>query len=367
MTALKQDRFRVGAILSLLAGLFAFDIYTPLGFATHFLYATVILLSTGSPVGWMPWAAAGIGTCLTVVGAFLCTPWPGLPLWIPIGNRTFTITILWVLAWFGVKRRQAETQLVTANEHLEEKVAARTHELAQVNRALVSEITERMQAEQAFRLSQGRLAGILDLAEDAIIVIKEDRSIALFNQGAVKLFGYGSDEILGEPIDRLLPAPLWAVNAQIPPVGVKGDSSDRAAHPHEVVGLRKNGRVFGRSQHLDTDGRRQDDLYPHLKRSDAPAPDGTGTAILNRAAHDRPRRGAAEDFTRAARRYQPALGPVGDRTRTDGVPIPPPPWIMPGWPFSRWHSALPRSLTMCAAWPIGFIPQSWTISGSSRP
>jgi len=252
MTALKQDRFRVGVMLSLLAGLFVFDIYTPLGFATHFLYATIILLSTGSRIGWMPWAAAGIGTCLTVAGAFLCAPWPGLPLWIPIGNRTFTITILWVLAWFGVKRRQAETQLVTANEHLEDKVAARTHELAEVNRALVSEITERMQAEQAFRLSQGRLAGILDLAEDAIIVIKEDQSIALFNQGAVKLFGYDSDEILGEPIDRLLSARAGTVNGQGPPIAVKADSSDRAAHPHEVVGLRKNGTEFAAEASIST-------------------------------------------------------------------------------------------------------------------
>jgi PAS domain S-box-containing protein len=153
----------------------------------------------------MPWATAGVSTALTVAGTFLSPNSPEMPLWIPIGNRLFTIMVIWVLAWFAVKRREAETALQKVNEGLEEKVAERTRELAGVNQALVSEITERMQAEQAFRISQGRLAGILDIAEDAIIVMEEDRSIALFNQGAVKLFGYEPDEVLGDSIDRLLP------------------------------------------------------------------------------------------------------------------------------------------------------------------
>ncbi len=236
-------------MLSILAGLFVIDIYTPLGFANHFLYATVILVATGSRIAWMPWAAAGAGTCLTVAGTYFSTPWPGLPLWIPIGNRAFTITVLWVLAWFGAKRREAETQLVSANEHLEQKVAARTHELASVNQALVSEITERMQAEQALRLSQGRLSGILDLAEDAIIVMRDDRSIALFNQGAVKLFGYDPDEILGESLDRLLPA--WHKPDQSEPLAEplvpsrdRDEPAGQTAQRRDVFGLKKDGSQF---------------------------------------------------------------------------------------------------------------------------
>jgi PAS domain S-box-containing protein len=239
-----QESARVGLLAALLGGLFLFDIYTPLGFANHFLYATAILVATGSRISWMPWATAGAGTGLTVIGAFLCTPWPGLPLWIPIGNRLFTITILWVLAWFGVKRRQAETALVKANESLEGKVAARTRELADVNRALVSEITERMQAEQAFRVSQGRLAGILDIAEDAIIVTEEDRSIVLFNQGAARLFGYDPDEVLGQSIDRLMPERHREDHAARVSTFAQAAEPRRSPQRLDLFGLRKDGTEF---------------------------------------------------------------------------------------------------------------------------
>jgi PAS domain S-box-containing protein len=192
----------------------------------------------------MPWATAGVSTALTVAGTFLSPNSPEMPLWIPIGNRLFTIMVIWVLAWFAVKRREAETALQKVNEGLEEKVAERTRELAGVNQALVSEITERMQAEQAFRISQGRLAGILDIAEDAIIVMEEDRSIAMFNQGAVKLFGYEPDEVLGDSIDRLLPERHRADHAAY--VSSFADAGDLRQMPQrlDLFGLRKDGTEF---------------------------------------------------------------------------------------------------------------------------
>lgn len=238
-----KESSRIGLLSALMGGLFLVDIFTPLGFANHFLYATAILLASGSRIPWMPWATAGAASGLTAIGAFLCPPWPGLPLWIPVGNRLFTITMLWVVAWFAVKRRQAETALVKVNEGLEEKVTARTQELAGVNQALVSEITERMEAEHALRVSQGRLAGILDIAEDAIIVIDEDRSIVLFNQGAVKLFGCEAEEVLETPIDRLLPnaAPLCTIAAAEDPLHLPhrldlfGHRKDRTEFPAEAT------------------------------------------------------------------------------------------------------------------------------------
>lgn len=245
MTPVEREWWLGSVMLLLSACLFVIDILTPQGFANHFLYATVVLVATASHYHFMPAVAAGLGTLLTVTGMFLSPPLPGMPTWFPLGNRTFTVFVLWVLVWFAWKRRQAEADLKQVNEGLEETVALRTRELAGVNEALVSEITERMQTEQAFRLSEGRLAGILDIAEDAIIVIDQDRSIVLFNQGATKLFGYDPDEVLGQSINRLLPDRFRADhNRHIENFALSPEPARRMAQQREVFGLKKDGTEF---------------------------------------------------------------------------------------------------------------------------
>jgi two-component system, cell cycle sensor histidine kinase and response regulator CckA len=52
---------------------------------------------------------------------------------------------------------------------------------------------------------QDRLAGILNIAEDAVISMDESQRIRLFNKGAERIFGYSTQEILGQPLDLLLP------------------------------------------------------------------------------------------------------------------------------------------------------------------
>lgn len=245
MTSTEKEWWLGSLMLLLLAGLFAIDILTPLAFANHFLYATVVLVATASRFQFMPLIAAGLGTLLTAIGMVISPPLPNVPLWLPIGNRTFTIFVLWVLVWFAWKRRQAEAKLKRVNEGLEETVTLRTRELAGVNEALVSEITERMHTEQAFRLSEGRLAGILDIAEDAIIVIEHDRSIVLFNQGAVKLFGYDSHEVLGQSINRLLPERFRTDHSRhIETFALASEPARRMAQRQEVFGLKKDGTEF---------------------------------------------------------------------------------------------------------------------------
>jgi PAS domain S-box-containing protein len=238
--------WRLGGVMLLLsAGLFVLDILTPLGFAIHFLYATVVLVATTSRFPFMPSVAAGFGTLFTVTSLFLSPALPGLPVWFPLGNRTFTVSVLWILVWFTWKRRQTEATLKRVNEGLEEMVALRTKELTGVNEALVSEITERIQTEQAFRLSEGRLAGILDIAEDAIIVIEQNRSILLFNQGAVKLFGYDPDEVLGRSIDQLLPDRFRLDHGRhIDRFALAPEPAGRMAQRRDVFGLKKDGAEF---------------------------------------------------------------------------------------------------------------------------
>lgn len=239
-----KESILIGFTILSLVVLFIFDIYTPSAFADHTLYVIVVLLATASHFSWMPTLAAGAGTLFTMVGG-LGTPWfTDLPRWIPMGNRSITIVILWVLVWFAWKRRQAKTALQKANETLEHKVAERTQELGAVNRTLVTEIAERVQTEEALRLSQGRLADILDIAEDAIIVTEHDRSIMLFNQGAVKLFGYDPDEVLGKPIDLLLPERFRTGHLDINAFSHDPEPAHRMAQRREMFGLKKDGSEF---------------------------------------------------------------------------------------------------------------------------
>jgi PAS domain S-box-containing protein len=245
MNAQLREYILIGFMALLLAGLFSLDMYSPTAFADHEFYVIVVLVATASRFSWMPVVAAGAGTILTLVGG-LGTPWFAyLPPWIQMGNRSITMVILWVLVWFAWKRRQAEMALEKANGDLERKVAVRTQELATVNQTLVTEITEHIQTEQALRLSQGWLAGILDIAEDAIIVTEHDRSIMLFNQGAVKLFGYDPGEVLGKPIDLLFPTRFRIDHIDHSNIFAQVlDSAPHMAQRREVFGMKKDGSEF---------------------------------------------------------------------------------------------------------------------------
>lgn len=100
---------------------------------------------------------------------------------------TFSILILGTgrfLNQIDYKRQQAEAEIQKINETLEILVAERT---------------------DALQKSQARFAGILEIANDAIISVDRAQRITLFNQGAEKIFGYKMEDILGEPLNLLLP------------------------------------------------------------------------------------------------------------------------------------------------------------------
>jgi PAS domain S-box-containing protein len=65
---------------------------------------------------------------------------------------------------------------------------------------------ESANTEEELRISQARSAGVLDIADDAIISIDSRQTITVFNQGAEKIFEYTAQEVIGQPIDMLLPS-----------------------------------------------------------------------------------------------------------------------------------------------------------------
>ncbi|MCT7963345.1 PAS domain S-box protein [Laspinema sp. D1] len=83
---------------------------------------------------------------------------------------------------------------------------------------LATDITDRKTAERALQASQARLAGLVEIAGDAILSVDAKQRITLFNQGAERIFGYCAAEVLGQPLDLLMPSRfvnnhrLWVEN-----------------------------------------------------------------------------------------------------------------------------------------------------------
>lgn len=111
-------------------------------------------------------------------------------------------------------RKQAEAELNKSRNALELRVAERTAELIKVNERLQSELNERLRAQEALRNSQALFAGIVEIADDAIVSIDSNQCITLFNSGAEKIFGYSAAEALGQPLDLLLPMRFASAHRQ---------------------------------------------------------------------------------------------------------------------------------------------------------
>jgi len=103
------------------------------------------------------------------------------------------------------QRKQAEVTLRRAHNELEQRVAARTDELARINQLLRVEITERQQAEAALRESEHALADFFEHATIGIQWLDRRGRVLRINQAALDLLGCGRAECLHRPI-----APFFA-------------------------------------------------------------------------------------------------------------------------------------------------------------
>ncbi len=100
------------------------------------------------------------------------------------------------------QRKGAEEALRRTHNELEQRVAARTGELARINHRLREEISERQQAEAALRESEEALADFFNHASIAIQWLDHRGCVLRINQAALDLFGCRRDECLHRPIAR---------------------------------------------------------------------------------------------------------------------------------------------------------------------
>ncbi|MTF37420.1 PAS domain S-box protein [Cyanobacterium aponinum] len=105
----------------------------------------------------------------------------------------------------GIQQATLLQQLQEARQNLEVKVTKRTAELQKINDKYQQELIKSKQTQVNLQKTEKTLAGILNVANDAIISINPQQEIIMFNQGASKLFQYTPDEVMGKPLDILIP------------------------------------------------------------------------------------------------------------------------------------------------------------------
>jgi diguanylate cyclase (GGDEF)-like protein/PAS domain S-box-containing protein len=143
------------------------------------------------------------------------------------------------------KQLQNLAHLEQQSREIDSKIAERTAELVTVNQSLQQELEERQQIEETLRFAQTRFAGILAIADDAIISVDAEQNITLFNQGAERIFGYSAEEVLHRPLDILLPFRFAQAHRQH--VKAFADTSNQARRMGErgmIAGRRKDGTEF---------------------------------------------------------------------------------------------------------------------------
>ena len=151
------NRHLLGTIIALGLGLFCLDLYLPLGIGNGVLYGGLVILSFLLPHRKGPLITAAICSVLTMADVILSPTIEGVPLWMGVTNRLFSLTAIWLPVSFFLHRRRAEEALQQAHDELEARVQTRTQELAAVNQVLVDEIAERKETEGSLRASEAVL------------------------------------------------------------------------------------------------------------------------------------------------------------------------------------------------------------------
>ncbi len=154
------------------------------------------------------------------------------------------------------------------------------------------DITEQKRADDALRISQARLAAIVDISEDAIISADRERQIMLFNGGAERMFGYTAAEALGKRIDMLVPDRMRAAGVA---GGVfSGDAASAPAIRTDIIAVRKDGREFPAEVAISKF-------------------EIDGEVVLNLRLRDVTERERARDELQARARQQAAVAEIGQR------------------------------------------------------
>jgi PAS domain S-box-containing protein len=102
-----------------------------------------------------------------------------------------------------------------------------------------------IQSREALSLPASLFSTLLEIADDAVVVIDERHAIVLFNRGAERIFRYRAEEVLGEPVTLLLPESAAAQHdGYIDAFGRQAVPTRRMGERSEIEGRRAGGELF---------------------------------------------------------------------------------------------------------------------------
>ena len=114
------------------------------------------------------------------------------------------------------------------------------------NQQFIQQLNQQKQVENELRENKEKFQRILDIADEAIIVINAAQKIERFNHGAEKIFGYQAAEIVGQPLDILLPNALRNIHRHHIHQFMEDSCPARpmGERETEISGLRQDGTIF---------------------------------------------------------------------------------------------------------------------------
>jgi PAS domain-containing protein len=103
----------------------------------------------------------------------------------------------------AIQRSRSEEALQSAKSELENRVEARTAELAQANTSLMAEINERIQVQAQIEQSKAMLQAIFDGISDPLILMNADMKVKMVNRTAADYYGLAQPQDLIDEICHL--------------------------------------------------------------------------------------------------------------------------------------------------------------------
>jgi PAS domain S-box-containing protein len=127
---------------------------------------------------------------------------------------------------------------------IELSVSSRKAGDAYIATAIIRDITQRKEAENALKTSEEKYRELIDTSSDAIITTDANMVVTLWNTGAEQIIGYTEKEMLGKPFTNVVPEPARDmvlngfkefVNKGVPGIG---------DGVREFMAVRKNGTMI---------------------------------------------------------------------------------------------------------------------------